>query len=101
MRGNLAADENGEEDAKHGCCCMGKCDWKHWWPRLLIVGALILIVILAIVYRKWVSEVIQDFLTWVQNHKVVGPLILALVYTICTVCLVPGSVLTLGAGWAF
>ena len=30
-----------------------------------------------------------------------GPLILSLVYMISTVFLVPGSVLTLGAGWAF
>jgi len=26
---------------------------------------------------------------------------LSLVYILCTVCLVPGSILTLGAGWAF
>ena len=36
-----------------------------------------------------------------QDHKILGPLILSLVYILCTVCLVPGSILTLGAGWAF
>lgn len=30
-----------------------------------------------------------------------GPLILVLVYIVCTVCLIPGSILTIGAGWAF
>ena len=47
------------------------------------------------------SEVIQDFLTWVQDNKVLGPLLLILVYIFCTVCFIPGSILTLGAGWAF
>ena len=36
-----------------------------------------------------------------QDHRVLGPVILILVYILCTVCLVPGSILTLGAGWAF
>ena len=85
-----------DEDENKKCC-----DWRHWWPRLIIIGVLLLLVVLAIVYRSEVSKAIQDFLTWVQNHRVSGPLILALVYVVCTVCLVPGSLLTLGAGWAF
>ena len=36
-----------------------------------------------------------------QDHPVLGPLILVLVYIVCTVCLIPGSILTIGAGWAF
>ena len=66
-----------------------------------MIGVLLVIASLAIVYRSQVSTAIQDFLTWVENHRVTGPVILALVDAVCTVCLVPGSVLTLGAGWAF
>ena len=63
---------------------------------MIVIGVLLLLVILAIVFRSKVSEGIQDFLTWVQDHKVAGPLILSLVYAVSTVCLVPGSLLTLG-----
>ena len=77
------------------------CDWKHWWPRLIVIALLLIIATLAIVYRSRVSEAIQDFLQWVEDHRVAGPIILALVYAVCTVCLVPGAILTLGAGWAF
>ena len=62
---------------------------------------MILLIVLVIVFSSQISGVIQDFLTWVQDHPLLGPLLLILVYIVCTVCLIPGSVLTIGAGWAF
>lgn len=42
-----------------------------------------------------------DFLKWVQRLGPWGPVILALAYTPACLLLVPGSVLTLGSGFAF
>jgi len=62
---------------------------------------LLILIILAIVYRSEVSQAMQDFLSWVEEHRVLGPVILILVYIVATVCFIPGAILTLGAGWAF
>ena len=78
-----------------------KCQWKYWWPRIAILTAIILIAVLAIIFSDQVSQVLSSFLDWVRTHKLLGPLLLALVYILATVCFIPGSILTLGAGWAF
>lgn len=88
-------DLKDENEKKKGC------DWTYWWPRLLVITILVVLLILAIVFREQVSQALQDMLSWVQDHKVLGPIILILVYIVCTVCLIPGSILTIGAGWAF
>ena len=67
----------------------------------MVISVLLILVVLAVVFRHAVSSAMQSFLGWVQDHRVLGPLLLVLVYIICTVLLVPGSILTLGAGWAF
>ena len=89
-------DEGEASSGNKGCC-----DWSHWWPRLIVIAVVLVILILGIVYRSEVSQGIQSFLTWMQNHKILGPAILVLVYALCTIFLIPGSLLTLGAGLAF
>lgn len=48
-----------------------------------------------------VNEYIGRFLQYVQSLGVWGPVLLAVVYVIATVMMVPGLILTLGAGFAF
>lgn len=48
-----------------------------------------------------VKERLQDFLEWVRGLGVWGPIILALAYVPACVLAVPGSIMTLGAGFAF
>lgn len=67
----------------------------------MIIVLLILAIILAFVFRAQVSEGLQSFATWIRNHKVLGPVLLMLAYIITTIAFIPGSILTLGAGWAF
>jgi len=67
----------------------------------VIIALLVLAIILAFIFRAQVSEGLQSFATWISNHKVTGPLLLMLAYIITTVAFIPGSILTLGAGWAF
>ena len=74
---------------------------KYWAPRIAIVLLLLVIGVLVIVFREDVSEGLQNFATWIQKHKVLGPVILLVAYIIATVAFIPGTILTLGAGWAF
>lgn len=67
---------------------------------LLIIGGLVV----AFIFRKPIadflgpegplSKFIQSIMPW-------GPIVYALVYAVCTVCMVPGTILTLAAGVIF
>ena len=70
-------------------------------PRLLVILVLVVLIVLAIVYRDEVADKMEKFMTWVRNHRVLGPVILMLMYILATICFIPGSILTIGAGWAF
>ena len=47
------------------------------------------------------SVLLEAFIDWVADEPAAGAVLLAVVYVVATVCLVPGSILTLGAGAAF
>ena len=55
---------------------------------------------LVIIFRNEVSDVIQDFLEWYRENPALGTFCLALIYIVATLCFIPGSLLTLGAGVA-
>ena len=74
---------------------------KFWLPRLLVFLVLLVLIVLAIVYRDKVADKMEKFMQWVRNHRVLGPVILILVYILATIFFIPGSILTIGAGWAF
>jgi uncharacterized membrane protein YdjX (TVP38/TMEM64 family) len=48
-----------------------------------------------------VEKTIKDFLTWIQDLGPWGPVALAAIYIVATVLMIPGSLLTLGAGFCF
>jgi uncharacterized membrane protein YdjX (TVP38/TMEM64 family) len=73
--------------------------WKGW----VKIGIFILFLIaigLLLLFLPWESW-LGDFLSWIEALGVWGPILLAELYVICTVCFVPGSILTIGAGFAF
>ena len=78
-----------------------KDDKKSIGARVFILLFLITIIICLFCYSKEVSQFLQDFVLWIKNHPVAGPFALAFVYILCAVLFVPGSILTLGAGFAF
>ena len=47
------------------------------------------------------QQAVADFLEWARHHQVEGVCALVLAYVLACVLLVPGSVMTLGAGFAF
>jgi hypothetical protein len=50
---------------------------------------------------KYISTSITNFLYWVSSNIYIGSIVYILVYFIATIALVPGSILTLGAGFIF
>ena len=47
------------------------------------------------------SVLLEAFIDWVADEPAAGAVLLAVVYVVASVCFVPGSILTLGAGAAF
>jgi uncharacterized membrane protein YdjX (TVP38/TMEM64 family) len=74
------------------------------WLRIvvLIAGAVIItFVIVDAMTAKRLETECTHFVEWVALHPVPGILAVILVYIVATVCFVPGSVLTVGTGYAF
>lgn len=67
----------------------------------IAVAALAVVAIGAILYLFPVREWLLAFLSWSRGIGVWGPVFLAAVYVAACVLLLPGSILTLGAGFAF
>jgi uncharacterized membrane protein YdjX (TVP38/TMEM64 family) len=63
--------------------------------------ALIIFVTLDSATNQHVTAMLHDFLTWVQTNPIPGLLTYTMVYFISVIFLVPGSILTLGAGFVF
>jgi len=60
-----------------------------------------LLITLCIIYRTWVGDTVESLLNWVKENPAIGALVMSLVYIVATLLFIPGSLLTLGAGWAF
>lgn len=67
----------------------------------MLVAAVLVSVILIIVFNRQVMEAISDFLAWVKENPVSGPVLVALLYFICTLLFIPGPIITWGTGLAF
>lgn len=72
--------------------------------RLLIILALLGIITYVIIdsfTTKNVRRLLTEFLDWIEELGFGGAILFALVYMIATVMFIPGSVLTIGAGFVF
>jgi uncharacterized membrane protein YdjX (TVP38/TMEM64 family) len=69
--------------------------------RGVIIVVAVVIITLVIVYRAQVSDVLSSFIKWISENPALGALCLFLVYIMASVLFIPGSILTLGAGYAF
>ncbi len=68
--------------------------------RLWIFGVLVAVIALAVIFLPVVAW-LQSFLDWVQANSGISWLVFILVYVVATVFMLPGSILTLGAGFLF
>mmetsp|Transcript_21637 Transcript_21637/g.43440 ORF Transcript_21637/g.43440 Transcript_21637/m.43440 type:complete len:326 (-) Transcript_21637:237-1214(-) len=49
----------------------------------------------------FVNDILMSFLRWVADHPIEGVFAFAAVYAVATILFIPGSILTLGAGFIF
>jgi len=68
------------------------------WIKFILLFLFIIAIILAIVFLK---NKIPIFLTWLQDYPIEGAFIFISVYVVAVVCFIPGSLLTLAAGFVF
>jgi hypothetical protein len=74
------------------------------WTRAaigLVLAMSLLFVILDSFGDRKVEAAILNFLEWVQEHPFEGVLAVICVYIVATILFIPGSILTLGTGYAF
>lgn len=71
----------------------------------LLVGVVLVtclaFVIVDSITAKHVEHASLSFLGWVEHHPFLGVLAVVLVYILATILFVPGSILTVGTGYAF
>jgi len=67
----------------------------------LVLLGLIIFVVVDSLTNQWVRNGILDFLEWIENNTAAGVFAFMAVYFAATICFVPGSILTLGAGFVF
>lgn len=77
-----------------------RCNLRYWRFRIIIVLVMLLAAILAYVFRDFIQENIEKFLDWIRQNPYSGPIMMTLVYIVATLLFIPGSILTLGSGWA-
>ena len=70
------------------------------WRRLL-VGALAVGFLITLMTTLPVTSWLVTIVEWIRGRGPVGPALFALTYLIATVLLLPGSVLTIGGGFAY
>ncbi|MDD9953491.1 MAG: TVP38/TMEM64 family protein [Candidatus Woesearchaeota archaeon] len=66
-----------------------------------LLGIVALAILGFLIYYLNVQELLQNALTWIDSLGFWGPVIFILIYVLATVCFIPGSILTLGAGVLF
>jgi uncharacterized membrane protein YdjX (TVP38/TMEM64 family) len=74
--------------------------WKRWLVFLVLISSIIFVIVDSTVGNGIIKATLLSFLDWVEHHPFRGAVLVCFVYIIATVLFVPGSVLTLGAGYA-
>jgi len=71
------------------------------WKLLILLGTLAALLVLGGVFREQVKQGFLDVLDWLRSLGPLGPVLFGAIYVVACVLLLPGSVLTLGAGFVF
>lgn len=76
--------------------------YKYWKTitRIVIIVFLVTLVIIAFAVFD-AEERLEDLLEWIDENKTPGFFIFVLAYVLATVLFIPGSLMSLGAGFVF
>ena len=69
--------------------------------KVVFLVVLIIFVILAVINRNMTEALFADFLQWMAKYPAIGALAYIGIYMMTAVLLIPGSILTLGAGFVY
>jgi len=86
--------ENGDKRQKRNDC------WKKLLVAFVLLGFIVYVIVDSVTVGN-VRRFITNFLEWIEENPIPGLFAFMLVYFVATVLFVPGSVLTLGAGFVF
>jgi len=67
----------------------------------LLLVAFVIYVIIDSATTKYIQSGVLSFLEWIENNPIPGFFVFMVVYFFATVLFIPGSILTLGAGFVF
>eukprot|EP01083_Nonionella_stella_P093542 262195_1 len=77
-------------------------NWKAWISIIFVVIVLVLFIVTIIfIYNKSIEYYLSLFLHFVEHNLSLGILSCVGLYWACTVCMVPGSIFGLSAGFVF
>ena len=68
--------------------------------KIIIVLSLVTGLILMFVYLEQIKNMIDVFIIWVEKHPFQGSLLIVGAYVICELIFVPGTIMSIGAGFA-
>ena len=67
-----------------------------------LVGAAAAVIVLVVLFKTFnVQEILRASLDWIQGLGPLGPVVFIVIYICATVFFLPGSILTLGAGFVY
>jgi len=95
-----AADSASEEEDPEELAAKKRGRIKKILIGLILVG-LIIFIIVDSTSNRYIANGIQTFLEWFERNPVAGLFAFMGVYFLATILFIPGSILTLGAGFVF
>mmetsp|Transcript_53809 Transcript_53809/g.60913 ORF Transcript_53809/g.60913 Transcript_53809/m.60913 type:complete len:346 (-) Transcript_53809:318-1355(-) len=93
-------DSNNSKSNNQKCTTMPTCSIKKMILGLLLLGFIIFVIVDSLT-NKYARDTILQFLEWIEENPTLGVVAFIGVYFICTIFFIPGSILTLGAGFVF
>lgn len=78
-----------------------RCGGKKNIVALILVAFIVFVILDSTIGEGWIRDGVNIFLQWIEENPVPGLFVFIVVYFVATVLFVPGSILTLGAGFVF
>jgi uncharacterized membrane protein YdjX (TVP38/TMEM64 family) len=100
-KGPPMTDAEPKDDAANGGTEAEATSRRAPWRLIALAVVAVGLTVAFIVYRDRVREVLETVLEWTRGLGAWGPPVVAAAYAAATVLFVPGSALTLGAGFLF